>query len=635
MRFKELYPLVGARDRNKFTSKLDEVINVIDDGTISEIQNIIEKYVTALHDEDIRKELIKRITIDLNNDYQLDIAVDFLVQDGKCIVSYGQLFTLYNERINEVYDSMLRYRKAINDNEDDNILKVDEDRLRDYRIYANCVNTAYTNNREELNEEKFSQNISPEENSVLKCLASELGLSHAEARGLYLSKRPDFNRKFKTDTIIEKILKAGLGIYSKSVLYIPEEIVEILRDIRGISIGSKYLRKILASLPPRTISRIIRRHQIEYSSEDEKIKRILDSGVDAKEILRQDLYADCTDKNKNKAEFKEFVTGKLGFGEEACLGRTLDKKVDNFIKYILEYESKKRESISIDGFECLLIKIGKELKTKAFIGLGLDPEEFNDKTAEELVQYDISPEDLLYVLSDDELRNICALIGTKGLKTADKMDLVSRIIDKVNEEECELIKHYIELSNNDSVSLSEIWNNIAGGNYGTMFQKATQIIFEKLNLNVVKISNPRGRKAYPDIILDSKKGLIIVECKSSRKGEYTSFNDVTEQLNAYVSDYGSAYSIAGGIIVSCDFSQDFIARAGDFDKFSLSLLRAQDLKLVYDSLNNICEKQENESSDSKHIKKLYDIQYWTLTGRPVVNPELVISAAKEAVKEDK
>ena len=150
---------------------------------------------------------------------------------------------------------------------------IDESRKRDYLIYRNCVKTAYTNDQLQ-NRECV---ITHDELSILNTLSNNLDLSQDETRSIYYSVLP--LTKMDIYNIIKSLKDLGLLFYSRKNLevYIPEEIVRILRKMKGYEVANKHFRRVLKELKDSQISLICRKHNIDRNlSRYEKIKAIID-----------------------------------------------------------------------------------------------------------------------------------------------------------------------------------------------------------------------------------------------------------------------------------------------------------------------------------------------------------------------
>ena len=121
---------------------------------------------------------------------------------------------------------------------------IDLTRIRDYKIYRNCVKTAYTNDQERNQDSK----ITWEEQSILLSLSKTLELSQEEIKLINYSV---INiEKQDIEQVINDLKNIGILFYSKNSLkvYIADEIVRVLRKIRGKEVANKYFRRVLNQL---------------------------------------------------------------------------------------------------------------------------------------------------------------------------------------------------------------------------------------------------------------------------------------------------------------------------------------------------------------------------------------------------
>lgn len=83
------------------------------------------------------------------------------------------------------------------------------------------------------------------------------------------------------DELITYLVKYGILFYSKKnhQLYVPDEVIEALRHIRGKEIPDKVFKRILKQLKASQINLVARKHNIEYKLDiTEKINEIIHNG---------------------------------------------------------------------------------------------------------------------------------------------------------------------------------------------------------------------------------------------------------------------------------------------------------------------------------------------------------------------
>lgn len=622
MKLKDVLLLSNLNERSKLYAMLSNIISKADaDSLHLSGKDDVDGFVKAFNSPELSNAYAKEVARSLRDNYYLDIAVDILIQDGHCILNRDKFKDMYEAKIGEVNNSILVFKNLL-ENEGSAAKSVDPLRVRDYRIYTECSKVAYMNDVEEYGSTNNSEaNITKEEKSVLNCLAKCLGFSHDETRCLYLcqllmSLKQDSLPVPGVDEVIQAIVSASIGIYikKKNTLYIPEEFVEVLRALRGITVSRKYMRRILSNLSSGTLRNIMKRHQISQGNNKSRLNAILDSSPSMVEILQDDIYPEGCKENEKKKLFNEFANETLKLPNSASAGRTLDEKIGNFIAFLKEDENNKRDNISVDAFEQLLSILGAKRKAKAFEEIGASFDDAASVSAKTLLDYAILPKDILYAFSDDELREVCGEMGIKVFKNMNSVTLVENILKSLVNSEDVYIEHYVDLANNDSVKLVEMGVNIDSKNLGLKFQSTTQTIFERLNLTVGEIKNPSDKTEYADIVLDfEEQGLVIVECKSSKR-DYSKFTSVNRQVSSYVQGYMKDYEILGVIIVSNDFTKEFVESAQMVSEFKLCLLKAEDLKKIYDGLKN---------------QKDFKINIENLLRNTVVNPDLVIKGATQ------
>src|SRR5690606_17868472 len=92
-------------------------------------------------------------------------------------------------------------------------------------------------------------------------------------------------------------------------VFIPDEIVKILRKVRGKEVADKYYRRILKGLREPQLNLVCRKHNIDWRLPyDEKVKAIIKEGISIINILTNDVHKEIlnlTDKKKWLTEFCE------------------------------------------------------------------------------------------------------------------------------------------------------------------------------------------------------------------------------------------------------------------------------------------------------------------------------------------
>ena len=264
------------RDKNpqvdKILSDSDNVLKKAEDTNIVQLFNLLRG--------DYTNHLQNGIKF---SNFQLELIVEIFVRDGNQMMSRDWFNKLYkkalkklNNRIKEIQDIIEKEKSELS-----------PDRKRDYVIFQNCVNTAYTNDKE-INRE---QQISWEEKTILFTLSKNLGLSSEEEKAITYSVVPP--EKHNIDDVINELKETGVLFFNRktNTLFVPDEIIYLLRKILQIELPYKYLRRILKSLKDAEINLIAKKHGISRKlTRHEKIKEILEQGVNATQLLCNDIF---------------------------------------------------------------------------------------------------------------------------------------------------------------------------------------------------------------------------------------------------------------------------------------------------------------------------------------------------------
>jgi len=102
--------------------------------------------------------------------------------------------------------------------------------------------------------------------------------------------------KHDIDESIKKLRDNGISFFKKSWqnIYIPDEIINMLREIKGINLAEKYARRIVKCLDDRQINKIKRNHGIKEIERYEKIESIIKKGVSIRKILSDEIFNEDT-----------------------------------------------------------------------------------------------------------------------------------------------------------------------------------------------------------------------------------------------------------------------------------------------------------------------------------------------------
>ncbi len=154
---------------------------------------------------------------------------------------------------------------------EDSKSNLDDCRIRDLKIYKACLHTAFHNDLLCNRDSK----ITDDELSMLCTLSKELGISQEEVKLINYSILPLV--KIDVDQVIAYLRSIGVVFYSKSksTIYVADEMIRMLRKIRGKVVADKFFRRVLRSLKEPQINNVCKKYDISTKklTIDSKIKK--------------------------------------------------------------------------------------------------------------------------------------------------------------------------------------------------------------------------------------------------------------------------------------------------------------------------------------------------------------------------
>jgi len=453
--------------------------------------------------------------------------------------------------------------------------KDNQERHRDYQIYKECVHTAFFNDLEANQEPK----ITDDEKSILITLADQLELSNDEVRliegNIVGFQKPD------VDSVIKDLKEYGILFLVKrdNRILVPDEFVRLLRRVRGIQVADKFFRRVLRHLRDSEINQIARKHNIDRSlSNIGKIEVIINEGVDFVHCLLTGMHKTGTNKSEIRSTVNRIIEKGLKF--ENIRGSTAEDKVKNLIKYFDELDRDPKVIISVDGYDKLLVDLDRfvtRVKQKVRNEFQLQDEEIlNSKY---LLDHNIKPQDVLYLLNDVELLKFCRRqdIKTRG-------DLIHNILKNYKDTGNLFIENYHLLAYRDWKGLRENGIVIKEADLGLKFESVTKDIFKKLGFNVDEDLRKKLNTAKDkmDIVLNlESNNLILVECKSYKGGSFGKYSSVSRQIKSY-NDLAKrkGFMVLNSLLVAPEFTDDFVKDCGLEIELNLSLIAANSLKKI-------------------------------------------------------
>jgi hypothetical protein len=563
----------------KSKPKIDKILSKGD----GQLKNVDDENVVHLYElltPQYKRHLQEKIKF---SDYQLDILVDILIRDGNSMMSREWFLKLYNREYEKLVSNIKDFKKLLENGTED----LDGQRKRDYMIYRDCVQTGYENDLIRNQEKQLSW----EEKSILHTLERSLDLSNEEVRWISHTVIP--LRKFKVDDLINELKESGIIFFNRktNTLFVPDEIIWLLREIAGIELPNKYLRRILKNLSDSEINLIARKHNINRKlSRKKKIQEILNHGINVPSLLTEIIFRPGISKKDKSKRLHTLMKKGLEVDMEK-FGRSLEEKVTNLIKYFNDLERDDTTSLSRDGYNRLL----KDLKDTFAKTNGKIKEEFelqdeNVMTSDLLNKYNIKPRDILYLFVREELLKFCRSHNIKS-----RGNLVKNIIENYRDIDDLYIENFDAIGRRDLKTLHEKGLFVKESELGLLYEKVTRKIFTRLGFySDEKLKNKINTNRHKiDVLINlGNQDLLLVECKTKKDKEYNQYTAVSRQLKSYVNLCEKKnYHVTKAIIVANDFSEEFIGECEYDYELNLSLVTSRGLMKILEGFKNSTLKE--------------------------------------------
>ncbi len=543
---------------DKILSDNSKDIKTIDSINITKVFSLVEEeYYTHLSSEFVE------ITS------QLDIVTDILTRDGHCIAKIDWFARLYENELNQLNKKLKEFNRSLNDLSSD----IEPSRRRDYDIYKACVIEAYQNDQNNNQENKITQ----DEQSLLITLARKLELSQEEVKLINYSVLPV--SKKDVETLINDLKNIGVVFFSKklNLVFVPQEIISVLRKIRKKEIADKFFRRVLRQIREPQINLICKKHNIDRKLNlEQKVEKIISQGISFSGVLMYDVFKDDTLIPDRKKYFNELTEKCLNISPP-IKGTTLEEKTSNLIKYFYDIENDERLSIPLDGYQ----KLVKDLKAfvpnvNTQIKNMFELQEENILDGNILLDYNLKPRDILEILPEESLMKLCT-----AQKVKLRGDLIINILDSYKDAENLLLENYENIAFRNYNVLKENGIQIGEAEIGIKFEFLTKSIFSKLGFDVDEELRKKLNTAKDkiDIVINlGNNEIILVECKSVKESGYNKFSSVHRQLKAY-RDLALAKNIIirKSLLIAPEFTDDFISECEIEYELNLSLIRADSL----------------------------------------------------------
>lgn len=585
MKLNQILSIVNQVEKAKFISSLDKLcgeaaqtdkklakrIESID----GQIKHASGNDISALYSavKDYFRESVK--TQILMSSAQINLLVNILSRDGNCVARLVWIENLYANEWNEINELASSLKAEMADTESSESFN----RAKTLRIYFSCMQEAYQNDSRSNRENK----ITDDERGILNVLSHQLGLTIDECAGIEHLVNP-----ICKDGVLDSLTQLrdmGLLFISKKrqEVFIPDELVELLNDILGKDLADKYRLRILRSLADSELNNVLKAHnrKMRGVSRTDKIKSIIHAGISAYELLSQDIHNLNSNANDKKERLKQVISD-LHINVEK-IGSTIDERCEIILASLNKASEHELDVLSASGYKELIISL--EVNFKDIIALikeqfELEPNETID--IDKLRMLGISPYDVLYILSNDDVKSIRDSMGLS--KRADPRLVILESFANATDK---LIENYSLLANRDLNGLKQIGIDVAEAEIGVKFEEVTKAIFEELGLivdeDIRKEINTAKDKA--DIVIAlSDDDIVIGEAKTSKNGDFSKYSTTSRQVKAYVTRAENVGKrVAQVLIIAPSFSDGFIESAEMDTEVNISLLEASGLKMILDA----------------------------------------------------
>lgn len=558
-------------EKPKNMKVVDRILNEID-GQIKNADNLSVEQILNLIREEYKSHILNEFSRATS---QLDIITDIIIRDGNSLMKREWLLKLYEKEIKELKNKSKSLISQIESDESN-------ERYRDYRIYQKCLKVAYENDLIENRDSKVTQ----DEQSILNVLVNELDLSHEEVKLINLDVIPF--QKLEIDEMITYLVKSGIILYSKRhhQIYVPDEIIAILRDIRGKEVSDKVFRRVLMQLRDAHINNVARKHNIDRKlSREEKIKQIIKEGVKFTKIMLSSIHKSDTQKSEKKSFVNDLIEKKLKINER-IKGASLEDKWENLVNYFNEQDQEDNISISVHGYDKLLHDLRASLRSfDKQIRTEYELDDSIDISAKELLRHNLKPIDILYTLGENDLKKFCGEyeISTRGNEA-------QNVLKSYKDTQNLYLENYISISNRDLEALRANNIDIKESDLGVQYEELTKLIFKKMGLNVddeLRRKMNTSKDKIDILIRLEEDEVMIIECKTKKDKRFNTYSSASRQIKAYKTLAAKAgFRVAKTFIIAPSFSDDFIKQCGLDYELNLSLLSSKALIDIYNAFKD-------------------------------------------------
>lgn len=557
----------AVKHDKKIAAQLDKLDGQIKNASSTDITQLF-KIVLPYFEKSVREQLAMLGA-------QATLLTNILSRDGNCIARINWVESLYANEWT-VIDTRANELKSEIETVEEGDTFTDGKRLG---IYHACLKEAYSNDERSNRESK----ITDDERGILNVLAKSLDVTADDQAGV--EHLIDQTPKNGVQDALNELREIGLIFVSRKLqtVYVPDEIVNLLHRLQGKELADKHFLRILRTFSDAELSNILKNHRkkIRGIERKQKIQNVMKLGVAVSQVLQSDLYAEDTPLNDRKERLKSLISD-LDLDLDK-LGTTLEERTSIILNTLNTCTEREFNALSATGFKELFSALQNHFPTlSTVLKHEFELEEQEELDVEKLRALSITPYDILYMLTNDEVK---AVVESMGIKKRGNLRL--NILNSFADATDKLIDNYAALARRDLAALKAENVEIAEADIGVKFEEVTKAIFEQLGMAVDedlrRAINTSKDKA--DILISlSEIDVIVGEAKTCKNGDFAKYSTTSRQVKAYVNRCEQAGKrVAQVLIVAPTFSDDFVESAEMDTEVNISLLEADGLKKILDA----------------------------------------------------
>lgn len=309
-----------------------------------------------------------------------------------------------------------------------------------------------------------------------------------------------------------------------------------------------------------------------------KISLISHFGLSISNVLINDLHANDATQNQRKDRIKRLIDDMdLNISR---IGTTLKDRVNVLIDCLRTLDEDEFGILSVSGYRDLIDALKKtDENIEVRIRSDFEIENKESLDPEKLRNLNITPQDILYLYSNEEIKTIRNDLGLPKRGNPRK-----QIVDSFASANDRLIENYHLLASRDLQGLQSVGIDIKEPDLGAKFEEVTRSILEQLGMSIDEdlrkdINNSKDKA---DIIISLENDDVIIgEAKSFKNGNFTKYSSTSRQVKSYVKRCeNNGHRVAQVLIIAPSFSEDFINSADMDTEINISLLEATGLQKI-------------------------------------------------------